>query len=88
MCETHYVGLVPHFTGPISEAAMVHCSARSPGRSDGNGEWQAAPWPYLKSYDLKNGKLWPNDRPGLGVEVDTTKLQQIGDYKELFRRLR
>src|SRR5215510_12668507 len=26
MCETHYVGLVPHFTGPISEAAMVHCS--------------------------------------------------------------
>ena len=24
VCETHYVGIVPHFTGPISEAAMVH----------------------------------------------------------------
>jgi galactonate dehydratase len=27
ICETHYVGIIPHFTGPISEAAMVHCSA-------------------------------------------------------------
>ena len=27
VCETHYVGLIPHFTGPISEAAMVHCCA-------------------------------------------------------------
>jgi L-alanine-DL-glutamate epimerase-like enolase superfamily enzyme len=25
MAETHYVGLIPHFTGPISEAALVHC---------------------------------------------------------------
>ena len=22
LCETHYVGVIPHFTGPISEAAM------------------------------------------------------------------
>jgi hypothetical protein len=35
-----------------------------------------------QSYDLKNGKLWPNDRPGLGVEVDTAKLQLIGEYKD------
>ncbi len=25
MCGTHYVGFIPHFTCPISEAAMVHC---------------------------------------------------------------
>ena len=24
LCETHYVGLIPHFTGPIGEAALVH----------------------------------------------------------------
>ena len=24
LCETHYVGLIPHFTGPLSEAALVH----------------------------------------------------------------
>ena len=84
MCETHYVGLVPHFTGPISEAAMVHCCAVFSGPAlmeMVNGGTR--PWPYLnQSYDLRNGKLWPNDRPGLGVEVDTAKLQMIGDYNE------
>ncbi len=24
MCETHYVGMIPHFTGPLSVAALVH----------------------------------------------------------------
>ena len=42
-------------------------------------------WPYLnQAYDFKDGKLWPNDRPGIGVEVDTTKLQQIGDFSERY----
>jgi galactonate dehydratase len=86
MCETHYVGLVPHFTGPVSEAAMVHCSAAFPGPAlmemvmGGTREW-----PYLRqSYDLKQGKLWPNDRPGIGVDVDTSKLQLIGDFTERY----
>ena len=30
LCETHYIGLIPHFTGPLSEAALVHaCGAFS-----------------------------------------------------------
>jgi hypothetical protein len=33
-----------------------------------------------KVYDFKDGKLWPNDRPGLGVAVDTSRLTQIGNY--------
>ena len=38
-------------------------------------------WPHLpKVYDFKNGKLWPNERPGLGVEVDVSKLMKIGEY--------
>ncbi|BDC51170.1 galactonate dehydratase [Bryobacterales bacterium F-183] len=86
ICETHYCGLVPHFTGPISEAAMVHCCAVFSGPALMEMVMGGTrPWPYLKShYDLKNGKLWPNDRPGLGVEVDTSKLQQIGDYREAY----
>ena len=57
--------------------------------ADGDGEGRHAEWPYLrKSYDLKNGKLWPNERPGLGVEVDTSKLQQVGDYHEKYTRFR
>ena len=30
LCETHYVGMVPHFTGPISVAALVHVLASQP----------------------------------------------------------
>ncbi len=43
------------------------------------------PWSYLThSYDLKDGKLWPNERPGLGVEVDVSQLQMIGDFTERY----
>ena len=45
-------------------------------------------WPYLpKVYDFKDDKLWPNDRPGLGVQVDVSKLTNIGEYNTLSRRL-
>lgn len=86
MCETHYVGLTPHFTGPISEAAMVHCSTVFSGPVLMEMVMGGTrPWPYLnQSYDLRNGKLWPNERPGLGVDVDVSQLQQIGDYKEAY----
>ena len=33
LCETHYVGLIPHFTGPIAEAALVQtCGVVCPAR--------------------------------------------------------
>jgi len=86
MCETHYVGLVPHFTGPISEAAMVHCCAAFSGPALMEMVMGGTrPWPYLRNhYDLRNGKLWPNERPGIGVDVDTAQLQLIGEYKERY----
>jgi len=82
LAETHYVGMIPHFTGPIAEAALVHClsatSVISLMEMLGNG---TRTWPYLpKGYDFKDGKLWPNDRPGLGVEVDVSKLTKVGEY--------
>ena len=82
LAETHYVGMIPHFTGPISEAALVQCLTATsvPAIMEmlGNGN---RTWPYLpKVYDFRNGKLWPNDRPGLGVEVDVSKLKKIGEY--------
>ena len=65
---------------------MVHCSTAFSGPVLMEMVMGGTrPWPYLnQSYDLKNGKLWPNDRPGLGVEVDTSKLQRIGDYKDAY----
>ena len=32
ICETHFVGIVPHFTGPIATAALVNASERFPDR--------------------------------------------------------
>jgi len=72
LCETHYVGLTPHFTGPVSEAALVQvCTAFSgPVLMEMAGVYKNE-IPYLpRHFDFKDGKLWPNDRPGLGVEID------------------
>lgn len=82
MAETHYVGLIPHFTGPISEAALVHCltatSVTALMEMLGDG---SRTWPHLPVvYDFADGKMWPNERPGLGVEVDLDVLTQIGEY--------
>ena len=72
LAETHYIGMIPHFTGPISEAALVHCLTASSVIAlmemlgDGSRSWPHLP----KVYDFKEGKLWPNDRPGLGVDID------------------
>jgi L-alanine-DL-glutamate epimerase-like enolase superfamily enzyme len=84
LAETHYVGFIPHFTSPIAEAALVHCmtatSATALMEMLGDG---SRTYPHLpKSYDFREGKLWPNERPGLGVEVDTSKLTKIAEYNK------
>lgn len=77
LCETHYVGLVPHFTGPVSEAALVHCCAvfSGPCLMEYAVGVAKAP-PYLpKYYDFRDGKMWPNEKPGLGVELEASQLK-------------
>jgi L-alanine-DL-glutamate epimerase-like enolase superfamily enzyme len=82
LCETHYVGLIPHFTGPIAQTALVHalCAASGPALMEvrGDGSWKL---PHLpKAFDFKDGKIWPNERPGLGVEFDASKLKLVAEY--------
>ena len=82
ICETHYVGLIPHFTGPASEAALVHlCAAFSgPVLMEMLPRVAAKPIAYLEQcFDFRNGKLWPNNRPGIGVEFTPSKLTQISE---------
>lgn len=94
LCETHYVGLTPHFTGPIAETALVHCCAvySGPVLMEMRGEGPL-PAKYLKqSFDFKQGKMYPNQRPGLGVEFDPAGLNVLAEVTEaatplpLFRR--
>jgi L-alanine-DL-glutamate epimerase-like enolase superfamily enzyme len=83
MCETHYVALAPHFTGPINEAALVHCCGAFSGPvvmeiASVYGKNLQFDISYLpKHFDFKNGKMWLNDRPGLGVEFDAGRLPQM-----------
>ena len=94
LCETHYVGLVPHFTGPVATAALVHVLASFPGPvcMEILGA-EPRPEPHLPRHvDFRNGKLWPNDRPGLGVEFDPRQARLVSEVTEhrqptrLFRR--
>jgi galactonate dehydratase len=84
LCETHYVGLIPHFTGPVSEAALVHACSVFPGPvlMEMVGEGRAT-YPHLpECYDFKNGKMWPNRRPGLGVTLDLKPLELVSEIAE------
>jgi galactonate dehydratase len=87
LCETHYVGLIPHFTGPVAEAALVHaCGVFSgPVLMEMLGEGKAS-YPHLPEwYDFHNGKMRPNHRSGLGVTLDTKPLQLAAEITERSR---
>lgn len=82
--ETHYVGLVPHFTGPIAETALVHCigACSAPAIMEMTGDGTAS-YSYLpEKYDFSKGKMILNSRPGLGITLDTSKLKLLADITE------
>jgi galactonate dehydratase len=84
LCETHYVGLIPHFTGPISEAALVHICGIFSGPVLMEMTWGGKnPVSYLpECFDFNKGKLYPNQRPGLGVTFDPKGLNMFADVTE------
>ncbi len=78
LCETHFVGIVPHFTGPIATAALVNCLSTYSGPVLMEYNFGGRTLPHLPvCLDFKEGKLYPNDRPGLGVELDMKQLTQL-----------
>ena len=82
MCEAHYVGLIPHFTGPVAEAAVSQvCAAFSgPVLMEILGKGPAE-IPYLpQHYDFRNGKIYLNNRPGLGVDLDVRRLTMTAEF--------
>ena len=85
MCETHYVGLIPHFTGPLAEAPLVQVCAVFPGPvlMEMVGDSKPPAISHLpECYDFRNGKMWPNRRPGLGVTLDTKPLKLMAEVTE------
>ena len=87
MCETHAVGIIPHFTGPISTAALVNCLSTFPGPVLMEYNYAGRPIAHLpECLDFKNGKALTNDRPGLGVTPEMKLLTMIGEVTQPGRR--
>ncbi len=80
LCQTHAVGIAPHFTGNIATAAIVHTLGPFPGPVIVEiGSNTKLPSHILEGLDFKAGKCWPNDRPGLGVTLEMSQLSMIGE---------
>ncbi len=84
LCETHYIGMIPHFTGPIALAALVHVLASQPVPvlMEIGGAAPKQPPHLAQGCTFRDGKLWPNPRPGLGVEFDPAGAELISEISE------
>jgi L-alanine-DL-glutamate epimerase-like enolase superfamily enzyme len=83
LCDTHKVGIVPHFTGPIATAGHMHTMMAFPGQVLMEYNQGDRPVPYMPEFlECRDGKVWPNDRPGLGVSVDEKALTFIEQMTE------
>ena len=83
VCDTHKVGIVPHFTGPIATTGHMHTMMAFPGQVLMEYNQGERPVPYLPEFlECRNGKVWPNDRPGLGVSVDEKQLTLVETMTE------
>jgi len=87
LCETHAVGIIPHFTGPVATAALVNCLSTFPGPVIMEYNYGGRPINYLpECLDFKAGKALTNERPGLGVTVDLKQLTLVGEITEAGRK--
>jgi len=87
ICETHSVGIIPHFTGPISTAALVNCLSTYSRPVIMEYNYGGRPIDYLpECLDFKNGKAYTNDRPGLGATLEMKLLTMIGEVTQPGRR--
>jgi L-alanine-DL-glutamate epimerase-like enolase superfamily enzyme len=83
ICETHFTGIVPHFTGPIATAALVNVLSTYSGPVLMEYNFGGRTLAHLPvCLDFKDGKLYPNERPGIGVELDMKQLTQVTEITQ------
>jgi galactonate dehydratase len=80
LCETHSIGIVPHFTGPIATAALVHVLGPCSGPVLMEFNLVGKDLPHLPEWvEFKDGKIRLNKRPGLGVTLDKKPLKLLAE---------
>jgi galactonate dehydratase len=81
VCDSHRVGIVPHFTGPVACAAHIHFLTSFSGQVMMEYNFGSTmPSHLLEFIDFHDGKCWPNDRPGLGVTLEMAQLDPVAEY--------
>jgi L-alanine-DL-glutamate epimerase-like enolase superfamily enzyme len=88
LCETHDIGIVPHFTGPIATAALTHALGPFSGPvvfeyTYGLATPEEGQVSHLKEFiTFREGKLHPNGRPGLGVTLNMDRLKLLSEVTQ------
>jgi L-alanine-DL-glutamate epimerase-like enolase superfamily enzyme len=83
LCDNHKVGIVPHFTSPVATAAHVHTMIAFPGQVLMEYNLHDRGVAYAPELlEFRAGKLWPNDRPGLGVTIDEKQLTFVEEMTQ------
>ena len=82
LCDTHYIGLVPHFTAPIATAAVIHAVTAFAGPVLNEILSSGLPDYLDEGYDFREGKIYPNDRPGIGVVFKPESTNPIGEINQ------
>jgi L-alanine-DL-glutamate epimerase-like enolase superfamily enzyme len=83
LCDNHKVGIVPHFTSPVATAAHVHTMIAFPGQVLMEYNLHDRGVAYAPELlEFRGGKLWPNDRPGLGVTIDEKQLSFVEEMTQ------
>ena len=81
MCDTHKVGIVPHFTGPIGTAGHIHMMTAFPGQVVMEYNYGNTLPSYVTEFvDFRDGKCWSNDRPGLGITLEMAQLTPVAEH--------
>ena len=82
LCDAHSVGLVPHFTAPLATSAVIHSVLPFPGVVVNEVFRPEYPEYLREGYIFRDGKMHPNDRPGLGNVVDESRLNLVAEITE------
>ncbi|HCH24403.1 MAG TPA: isomerase [Oceanospirillaceae bacterium] len=86
IAEVHYCQIAPHlYNGPIGAAASIQLAAATPNFliQESIGTWDGFHAEVVEEkIDWQNGYIIPNDKPGLGINLNMEVVTAHSPYKE------
>jgi galactonate dehydratase len=90
MAEAYHVSVAPHNPlGPLATAAAVHFALCTPNWLIQEAIRSDVPWRADVTTEpivVKDGSIYPNDRPGLGIEVNEAEAAKHPFRQEVLMR--